>query len=446
VIPRVDGTHDPSLRSWVESANDSATDFPVQNLPLGVFRYLGEGPSRIGCAIGDRVLDLAACAERGLLRGLPSDVEEACRAARLDALMTLEPRVRGTLRHRLSHLLRTEGGLVTARTEAANVLVPQTDAQMELPATVGDYTDFYASVFHATNVGKMMRPDNPLLPNYKWVPIGYHGRASSLVVSGTPVRRPCGQTEPAAGGPPRFGPSRSLDYELEVGAFLGPGNPLGEPVPIAAAEDRVFGLCLVNDWSARDLQKWEYQPLGPFLAKSFATSLSPWVVTLEALAPYRVPAFARPEGDPRPLAYLADDESEARGGIDVRLEALLSSRPMREQGRPPLTVSRSNLRDLYWTLAQMVAHHTSNGCNLRPGDLIATGTVSGAEDEARASLIERTQRGTRPLALPSGEERRFLEDGDEVILRGRCEREGFVPIGFGECRGEIVGTNGETNG
>jgi fumarylacetoacetase len=326
------------------------------------------------------------------------------------------------------------------------VLVPQTDAQMELPATVGDYTDFYASVFHATNVGKMMRPDNPLLPNYKWVPIGYHGRASSLVVSGTPVRRPCGQTEPAAGGPPRFGPSRSLDYELEVGAFLGPGNPLGEPVPIAAAEDRVFGLCLVNDWSARDLQKWEYQPLGPFLAKSFATSLSPWVVTLEALAPYRVPAFARPEGDPRPLAYLADDESEARGGIDVRLEALLSSRPMREQGRPPLTVSRSNLRDLYWTLAQMVAHHTSNGCNLRPGDLIATGTVSGAEDEARASLIERTQRGTRPLALPSGEERRFLEDGDEVILRGRCEREGFVPIGFGECRGEIVGTNGETNG
>jgi fumarylacetoacetase len=288
----------------------------------------------------------------------------------------------------------------------------------------------------------MMRPDNPLLPNYKWVPIGYHGRASSLVVSGTPVRRPCGQTETAGGGPPGFGPSLCLDYELEVGAFLGPGNPLGEPVPIAAAEERIFGLCLVNDWSARDVQKWEYQPLGPFLAKSFATSVSPWVVTLEALAPYRVPAFARPEGDPRPLAYLAHDENEAQGGIDLRLEALLSSRTMREKGLPPVTVSRSNLRDLYWTLAQMVAHHTSNGCNLRPGDLIASGTVSGPDEEARGSLLERTWRGTEPFALPSGEERRFLEDGDEVILRGRCEREGFARIGFGECRGEVVGASG----
>jgi fumarylacetoacetase len=442
VTASVDGTHDPSLRSWVESANEPGTDFPVQNLPLGVFRYRGEGPSRIGCAIGDSVLDLAACAERGLLRGLPVDVEEACRAARLDGLMALEPRVRATLRQRLSHLLRAEGALVTARTEAANVLVPREDARMELPAAVGDYSDFYASVFHATNLGKMLRPDNPLLPNYKWVPIGYHGRASSLVVSGTPVRRPCGQAAPAGGGAPSFGPSRSLDYELEVGALLGPGNPLGEPVPIAAAEDRVFGLCLVNDWSARDLQRWEYQPLGPFLGKSFATSLSPWVVTLEALAPYRVPAFARPEGDPRPLPYLAHDENEARGGIDVRLEVLLSSRQMREKGLPPLGAAGSNLRDLYWTLAQLVAHHTSNGCNLRPGDLIATGTVSGADEGSWGSLVERTWRGTRPLVLPSGEERRFLEDGDEVVLRGRCEREGFATIGLGECRGEIVGTDG----
>ncbi|HSD29073.1 MAG TPA: fumarylacetoacetase [Vicinamibacteria bacterium] len=441
MIPKVDGTHDASLRSWVESANDPATDFPVQNLPLGVFRYLGEGPSRIGCAIGDRVLDLVACAERGLLRGMPSEVEEACREARLNALMSLDPRVRGTLRHRLSHLLRAEGGLVTARTEAANVLVPRKDARMELPAAIGDYTDFYASVFHATNVGKMMRPDHPLLPNYKWLPIGYHGRASSLVVSGTAVRRPCGQTEPS-GGLPGFGPSRNLDYELEVGAFLGPGNPLGEPVPIAAAEDRIFGLCLLNDWSARDLQKWEYQPLGPFLAKSFATTVSPWVVTLEALAPYRVPASARPEGDPRPLPYLAHDGNEAQGGIDLRLEVLLSSKAMREKGLPPVTVSRSRLRDLYWTLAQMVAHHTSNGCNLRPGDLIATGTVSGADEEAWGSLLERTWRGTRPLALPSGEERRFLEDGDEVILRGQCAREGFARIGFGECRGVVQGANG----
>ncbi len=442
MIPAVDATHDASLRSWVESANEPFTDFPVQNLPLGVFRYRGEGPTRVGCAIGDEVLDLAACSERGLLRGMPADVEEACRGASLNGLMAVEPRVRGTLRHRLSHLLRDEGGFVTARAEAANVLVPRADAQMLLPAAIGDYTDFYASVFHATNVGKMLRPDQPLFPNYKWLPIGYHGRASSLVVSGTPVRRPSGQTESAGGGPPGFAPSRNLDYELEVGAFLGPGNPLGEPVPLAEAEGRIFGLCLVNDWSARDVQRWEYQPLGPFLAKSFATSVSPWVVTLEALAPFRMPAFARPEGDPRPLPYLAHEENEARGGIDLRLEALLSSPAMREKGLPPFPVSRSNLRDLYWTLAQMVAHHASNGCNLRPGDLIASGTVSGPEKEARGCLLERTWRGTEPLALPSGEERRFLEDGDEVILRGHCEREGFARIGFGECRGVVVDGHG----
>jgi fumarylacetoacetase len=438
VIPEVDDTHVASLRSWVDSANEPATDFPVQNLPLGVFRYRGEGPARVGCAIGDEVLDLAACSERGLLRGLPADVEEACRGASLNGLIAIEPRVRGSLRQRLSHLLRAEEGFVTARAEAANVLVPRADAQMLLPAAVGDYTDFYASVFHATNVGKMLRPDQPLFPNYKWAPIGYHGRASSLVVSGTLVRRPSGQAEAAGGGAPAFGPSRNLDYELEVGAFLGPGNALGEPVPLAEAESRIFGLCLVNDWSARDLQKWEYQPLGPFLAKSFATSVSPWVVTREALAPYRVPALARPPGDPRPLPYLFHDENETRGGIDVRLEVLLSSKTMRERRLPPLAVSRSRLRDLYWTLAQMVAHHTSNGCNLRPGDLIASGTVSGPEDEARGCLLERTWRGIEPLVLPSGEERRFLEDGDEVILRGHCEREGFARIGFGECRGTVV--------
>jgi fumarylacetoacetase len=369
---------------------------------------------------------------------MPSDVEDACRGTSLNALMALEPRQRGTLRHRLSHLLRAEGGFVTARNDAPHVLLRQSEAQMLLPAAVGDYTDFYASLFHATNVGRMLRPDNPLLPNYKWVPIGYHGRASSLVVSGTPVARPRGQTEPVAGGTPAFGPTRALDYELEVGAFLGPGNPLGRPVPLAEAESRIFGLCLVNDWSARDVQRWEYQPLGPFLAKSFATSVSPWVVTLEALAPFRVPAFTRPEGDPSPLPYLATDENRTQGGIDLRLEVLLSSKAMREHGRAPVSVSRSNLKDLYWTLAQMVAHHASNGCNLRPGDLIASGTVSGGEKEARGCLLERTWRGAEPLALPSGEERRFLEDGDEVIFRGRCEREGFAGIGFGECRGVVV--------
>jgi fumarylacetoacetase len=434
---RIDGTHDAALRSWVESASDPAGDFPVQNLPLGVFRRGGAHSAHIGCAIGDRVLDVAACVDRGLLRGLPSEVEAACRTTSLNALMALEPRVRATLRHRLSHLLRAEGGFVTARNDRAEVLLPQTEAEMLLPAAVGDYTDFYASIFHATNVGRMLRPDNPLLPNYRWVPIGYHGRASSLAVSGTPVKRPSGQTEPAGGGAPAFGPSRSLDYELEIGAFLGPGNALGRPIPIAEAEDHLFGLCLLNDWSARDVQKWEYQPLGPFLAKSFATSVSPWVVTLEALAPYRVPAFTRPEGDPAPLPYLADEEDAAQGGVDLRLEVQLTSRKTREQGLAPAVLSRSNLRDLYWTLAQMITHHTSNGCNLRPGDLIASGTVSGPERDQRGCLLELTWRGSEPLALPSGETRRFLEDGDEVVFRGHCEREGFARIGFGECRGVV---------
>ena len=438
MIPKTDATHDAGLRSFVDSANDPAGDFPVQNLPLGVFRRGGEGRGRVGSAIGERVLDLLACGERGLLRGLPSEVEAACSGESLNALMALEPRVRGTLRHRLSHLLRAEGGFVTARSDATDVLVPGSDAEMLLPAVVGDYTDFYASLFHATNVGQMLRPDNPLLPNYKWVPIGYHGRASSLVVSGTDIARPQGQTEPAEAGEPRFGPTRSLDYELEVAAFLGPGNQMGAPIPIAEAESHLFGLCLLNDWSARDVQKWEYQPLGPFLAKSFATSISPWVVTMEALAPYRTRAFARAAGDPQPLAYLSHPEDREHGGVDLRLEVQLTTQAMRERGLPPFRVSRSNLRDVYWTLAQMLAHHSSNGCNLRPGDLIASGTVSGPEPENRGCLIERTWRGTEPLALPSGEERRFLEPGDEVILRGHCEREGFARIGFGECRGVVA--------
>jgi len=437
MTPKLDGTHDKALRSFVPSANDAATDFPIQNLPLGVFRR-GDAAPRIGSAIGDELVDLHACSERGLLRGLPAELEAACRGASLNALMALEARVRATLRNRLSHLLRAEGGFVTARSDAAHVLFPRAEAQMLLPAEVGDYTDFYASVFHATNVGKMLRPDNPLFPNYKWVPIGYHGRASSLVVSGTPIARPQGQTEPGDGGEPRFGPSRSLDYELEVAAFLGPGNPLGQPIPLAEAEGRLFGLCLLNDWSARDLQKWEYQPLGPFLAKSFATSISPWVVTLEALAPFRVPAFARPAGDPQPLPYLHHEQDRAQGGIDLHLEVLLSSAAMRERGLPALSLSRSNLREVYWTFAQMVAHHSSNGCNLRPGDLIASGTVSGPAKENRGSLIELTWRGTEPLTLPSGEPRRFLETGDEVVLRGHCERPGHARIGFGECRGVVA--------
>jgi fumarylacetoacetase len=436
MIARIDETHAPTLRSWVESAQERGTDFPIQNLPLGVF-HRSDGPSRVGVAIGDQVLDLRECHRRGLLTGLPTQVLLASNSDDLNAYLACPARERHALRHRLSHLLRIGSAQVTAQPHAAAVLLPRREAAMLLPARVGDYTDFYASLFHATNVGRMLRPDNPLLPNWKWVPIGYHGRASSLVVSGTPVRRPHGQTE--GKDAPGFGPSRNLDYELEVGAFLGPGNELGDTIPIAQAEEHLAGICLLNDWSARDLQKWEYQPLGPFLAKSFSTTISPWLVTMDALAPFRVSAFARPEGDPRPLPYLDHEADRERGGIDLQLEVLLLTPRRREAGAAPFLVSCSNARDLYWTLAQMVTHHASNGCNLRPGDLIATGTVSGPLPEQRGCLLERTWRGSEPLDLGGGETRRFLEDGDEVLIRGFCEREGFARIGLGECRGVVVG-------
>jgi fumarylacetoacetase len=313
------------------------------------------------------------------------------------------------------------------------------EAELYLPAEVGDYTDFYASVHHATNVGSMFRPDNPLLPNYKYVPIGYHGRASSLVPSGTPVRRPRGQLKGPNDERPTFAPSRLLDYECEVGFFVGRGNALGEPVAIAEAERHLFGFCLVNDWSARDIQTWEYQPLGPFLAKSFATTVSPWVVTMDALEPYRVPVRERAAGDPAPLPYLDDEADRARGGVALTVEVYLSSRRMREEGVSPARLSRSSFTDMYWTAAQMLTHHASNGCNLRPGDLLASGTVSGPERDARGCLLELTWRGAEPLQLPTGETRKFLEDGDEVIMRGSCEREGMVRIGFGECVGRVEG-------
>jgi fumarylacetoacetase len=312
------------------------------------------------------------------------------------------------------------------------------EAELRLPLAVGDYTDFYASVHHATNVGSMFRPDNPLLPNYKWVPIGYHGRASSLVPSGTPVQRPAGQLKDPKSEAPSFGPSRSLDYEMELGFVVGSGNALGSPVPIGQAESHLFGLCLVNDWSARDIQSWEYQPLGPFLAKSFATTISPWVVTMEALEPFRVPAFRRPPGDPEPLPYLDSAAGRSRGGLDLTVEVYLTTERMRAAGNPPHKLSRASARDLYWTLAQMLTHHTSNGCSLRPGDLFATGTVSGPAKDSRGCLLELTWRGSEPLTLPSGETRKFLEDGDEVILQGYCEREGAARIGFGECRGVVI--------
>ena len=333
------------------------------------------------------------------------------------------------LRERLTDLLRS-GSAYRAAVEP--LLVPMRETTMRLPALIGDYTDFYASIHHATNVGRLFRPDHPLLPNYKYVPIGYHGRASSIQVSGCDVIRPKGQIKDAAASAPVYGPSRMLDYELEVGFFIGPGNPPGATIPITEAEDHIFGLCLLNDWSARDIQSWEYQPLGPFLAKSFATSISPWIVTMEALAPFRVPAFRRPEGDPEPLPYLDSRQNRECGGIDLTLEVFLKTSRMSS----PVRVSRGNLRDLYWTPAQLLAHHASNGCNLRPGDLLASGTVSGAQPEANGCLLELTRRGTAPLQLPDGEIRKFLEDGDEVTFRAYCQREG-LRIGFGECRGTL---------
>jgi fumarylacetoacetase len=315
--------------------------------------------------------------------------------------------------------------------------VPTAEVTSLLPAHVGDYTDFYASAHHATHVGRLFRPDHPLLPNYKWIPIGYHGRASSVVASGRPVRRPLGQRRPAEGEPPPFGPSELLDYEVEVGVFVGRGNELGAPVPIGEAEEHLFGVCLLNDWSARDIQAWEYQPLGPFLGKSFATTISPWVVTTEALAPFRAPALERPAGDPEPLPYLAHGMDAHTAGVDIRVEAWLETPKMREGGSPPARISCASTRDLYWTLAQMLAHHASNGCNLRPGDLFGSGTVSGPSRDSFGCLLEITRRGQEPLELPTGETRTFLEDGDEVILRGFCERVGYRRIGLGECRGRV---------
>ena len=417
------------LRSWVESANGHP-DFPLENLPFGV--YLRGPDGRICVAIGDQVLDLYGCHEAGLVS------EWACTRETLNELMSRGREAASRLRKRITELL-TEGS--AEREKCLPFLLAQSDITMTMPCVVGDYTDFYASIHHATNVGSMFRPDNPLLPNYKYVPIGYHGRSSSIVVSGTHVRRPMGQTRDDAAQPPVYASSKRLDYEMEVGIFIGGrGNVLGEPIVIHDAEESVFGVCLVNDWSARDIQTWEYQPLGPFLSKNFATSISPWIVALDALEPFRVAPFARPEGDPRPLPYLDSDEDR---GISITLEVSILSAKMREAGMEPQRLSRGNFRDMYWTIAQLITHHTSNGCNLRAGDLLASGTVSGTSKDSRGSMLELAWRGTEPLTLPTGEERRFLQDGDEIIMHGWCEREGVARIGFGECRGVVLPALGD---
>lgn len=431
----IDATHDVNLRSWVESANQANTDFPIQNLPFGVFQHPGSPePPHIGVAIGDRILDLTACYTVGLLQGLPEPLQVACFASVLNPLMAMGRSASSSLRHHVSQLLQAGN----PPPSADKILVPMADVEMQVPALIGDYTDFYASIFHATNVGKLFRPDNPLLPNYKHLPIAYHGRASSIVASPTPIQRPSGQRKRPEDDAPSFAASQMLDYELEVGCFVRLGNELGKSIALEQAEEHLFGLCLVNDWSARDIQAWEYQPLGPFLAKSFATSLSPWVVTLEALAPFRGSAFTRSADDPSPLPYLTAAANQQFGGINLTLEVFLSSAQMRQEKRAPLRLSQTNFQQMYWTLAQMLTHHTSNGCNLRPGDLFASGTVSGAEAGTQGCLLELTQRGTQPIALPTGEMRSFLQEGDEVILRGYCEKAGYVRIGLGECRGQVV--------
>ena len=419
-------------RSWVESANDPGTDFGVQNLPFGVFRREGDEPARIGVAIGEGILDAHACVDEGVLEGVSPEAQCALCATSLNDFMRLGRGDWGRTRAALSRLLSEP----KARPQ---LLVKQSEAQMLVPAVIGDYTDFYASLHHATNVGSMFRPDNPLLPNYRHVPIGYHGRASSIVASGTPIRRPCGQTKADDSPAPTFGPSRLLDYELEMGFVVGPGNDLGRRIAMNDARDHIFGMVIVNDWSARDVQKWEYQPLGPFNAKNFATTISPWIVTLEALEPYRVTGPPRGPDDPPTLDYLKPVDE---GAYDITVEAHLCSQQMRDAGTKPMRVSRGTFADMYWTIAQMLVHHTSTGCNMRPGDLLASGTVSGTSEDSRGCLLERTWRGQNPLKLPDGSERKFLADGDEVIIRAFCERPGLARIGFGECRGIIVPASG----
>jgi fumarylacetoacetase len=452
----IDETHDPSLKSWVESANDSQGDFPIQNLPwCQVLRDDEDQTLQTGVRIGDFVLLIDELEEAGLL-GDSGWVY----GADVDTISEQDPETRNIIRKTLSNLLSADCPDLRDNTELrarAFIEFSSSDVSehgdvMMLPVFPHDYTDFYASINHATNVGSMFRPDNPLLPNYKHIPIGYHGRASSIVPSGTSIKRPIGQQAPAEeGGSPSFGPCKLLDYEMEMGAVIGRGNELGDSISIEEAEDHILGMCILNDWSARDLQKWEYVPLGPFLAKNFASTVSPYIVTMEALAPFRCQGAVRPDGDPSPLSYMDSESNRASGGFDITLEVWIASEKMREQGMDPIKLSKGNFKDMYWTLAQMVTHHSVNGCNLNPGDLLGSGTVSGTTRDSRGSLLELTWDGDpfaeppvlvpgtqrTPIVLPTGEERKFIGDGDEIIMKAYCERDGYRRIGFGECRGII---------
>ena len=428
----LDETHDPARQSFVTSANHPNAEFPIQNLPFGAYRPAPGAKQRIGVAIGDQILDVTAAAS--CFNGAAEVAAQRCAGPYLNQLMSLGPEAWSALRLALSRALSTDQKDMRLQRH----LTPMAQAELMLPVAIGDFTDFYASVFHATNAGRAFRPDNPLLPNYKYVPVAYHGRASSIRVSGTAVKRPLGQRKPANEDLPTYGPSRNLDFELELGFYIGVPTTLGETIPVGGAAEHIFGFCLLNDWSARDVQGWEYQPLGPFLGKNFATTVSPWVITSEALAPFRTAAFGRPAGDPKPLPHLADPADQARGGLDVTLEAYLATETMRSAGTAPLRLTQTSFASMYWTVAQMVAHHASNGCNLEIGDLIGSGTISGPNKDSWGSLLELTARGREPLTLPSGETRGFIEDGDEIIFRGFAHREGYPRIGFGECRAIIL--------
>ena len=434
-------THDAARRSWVASANGHA-DFPLQNLPLGVFTPATgtkrDGTKRGGIAVGDLILDIPACRHHGLLGGNAETAAEAMSGGTLNALLALGAGPRTALRQAVFDLL-AEDAPAAIRDLAPEILHEACVCEVHLPVAIGGYTDFFAGIQHAINAGRLFRPDGePLMPNYKYVPVAYHGRASSVRPSGWPVRRPNGQRKRGKEDAPTYGACRNLDYELEMGIWVGAGNALGEPVPISRAGEHIAGFCLLNDWSARDIQGWEAQPLGPFLAKNFHTSVSPWVVTAEALAPFRIPQSPRDEGDPAPLPHLSDADDQAQGAFDIEVEALLLTATMREAGAAPHRLSIGNTRHLYWTPAQMLAHHTSNGCDLNAGDLFGSGTISAPEDTGWGSLLEISRAGRQPISLPSGESRTFLQDGDEIILRARCTRDGMASIGFGECRGMIL--------
>lgn len=429
-------THDPALQSWVPGANEPDNGFPIQNLPFAVARRHGSQEDfRVMVAIGPYALDLGLLACDTPWHGAAAQALAACANPALNALMALGHEHWSALRAALSHDLRS-GAAAESRLRA--LLIERNHLEYKLPAQIGDYTDFYISIHHATAVGKQFRPDAPLLPNYKWVPIGYHGRASSIGVSGQQFPRPLGQTRPAEGqSEPGFGPCQRLDFELEMGIFIGQGNPAGHRIPMSQADKHVFGLCMLNDWSARDLQAWEYQPLGPFLAKNFASTISPWVVTLEALAPFRR-GFSRPDTDPQPLSYLQDPVNQQSGVLDVELEVYLSTEQSRQQNQAPALLSRSNFKEAYWTVAQLVTHHTVNGCNLQTGDLLGTGTLSGPGKGQEGSLLELNQGGKNPISLPWGEQRTFLQDQDEIILKAHCRKQGYPTLSFGECAGRVL--------